>query len=139
MDHFSESSIRKVKYTFGIWTPVADKITQQCLAAYKKGVPFACLIPGDIIRYIPVTPDGKYDHEVRELINQSGMISLIDTGLVWLIHKATPVRQVFQGERCVLQPLPPIKETYDGERDRVTPEHDLKTLTKHLKSTNQKV
>ena len=136
MDHFSESTIRKVKYTFGIWTPPADKITQQCLAAYKKGTPFACLIPGDLIRHIPITPDGKFNRDVRELINKSGMISLVDTGLVWLIHKASPVRQVFEGHRCVLQQLGPIRETLDGERDRVTPEHDLQALTKHLKSTN---
>ena len=54
MEPVSEANIRKVPYTFGIWAPPADKITQQCLAAYKKGTPFACLIPSDIIRFIPV-------------------------------------------------------------------------------------
>jgi hypothetical protein len=51
MEHVSESNINKLTYTFGIWVAPADKITQLCLAAFKKGVPFACLVPSDIVKY----------------------------------------------------------------------------------------
>ena len=57
-DPVSESSIRKKPYTFGIWTPPADKISQQCHAAFLKDTGFAMLIPGDIVRYIPLDSSG---------------------------------------------------------------------------------
>ena len=136
MEPVSEANIRKVPYTFGIWAPPADKITQQCLAAYKKGTPFACLIPSDIIRFIPVEGDDRYNKRVAEMIATSGKICFLDTGLTWLIHGAPPVRQVYMNERWSLQQQPPIREVYEGEKDRVTPKPEMEMLLEHLKNTN---
>ena len=52
MDLFSSSNIRRLNYTLGIWAPDADKVTQHCYEAFKKNVPFACLVPNDLIRFI---------------------------------------------------------------------------------------
>ena len=134
MEPLSEANIAKVKYTFGIWAPPADKVTYQCLAAFKKGTPFACLVPSDIVRFIPVEKDNTYNKNVGQLLQKSGKISFLDTGLVWLIHGAPPVRQVFINERWRKETLPPVKEIYDSER--VTEKPDPVAITEHLKDAN---
>ena len=138
MDRLSEANIRKLPYTVGIWAPPADKVTHQCLAAFKKGKPFACLIPGDLVAYIPVEKDGTHNTEIAELVQQAGKISFLDSGLVWIIHGASPVRQVFSAGRHKLERLPPINVTYVGERNDPAGAHepDLDELMRHLRSTN---
>ena len=137
LDSLSESQILKKPYTFGIWAPYADKVTQQCLAAYKKGTPFACLVPGDLVSYIAREKDGTYNRVVARQVEESGKISFLDTGLVWLIHGAKPVRQVLTCQRRTLEVLPPIRQTHVGEAQRVTPDPllNLDALMQHLRST----
>ena len=93
-DAVSETSIKKRPYTFGIWAPPADKATQQYAAAFRKDTAFAMIIPSDIVRFIPVDVEGKYDHLVAKHLKQAGKISFLDVGLVWIIHRAPKVRQV---------------------------------------------
>ena len=82
MNQVSEANIKKISYTFGIWAPYADKVTHQCLAAYKKGTPFACLLPGELVAYIAQEKDGTYNKQVAHMVEQSGKISFLDSGLV---------------------------------------------------------
>ena len=82
LNNMSEATIPKVNYTFAIWTPHADKVTHQCLAAYKKGTPFACLLPGELVQYIVQEKDGTYNNMVARMVSESGKISFLDTGLV---------------------------------------------------------
>ena len=56
------------------------------------------LIPSDIVRFIPVDVEGKYDHLVAKRLKQAGKISFLDVGLVWIIHRAPKVRQVYDVE-----------------------------------------
>ena len=97
---------QKVPYTFTIWSPYADKVTHQCLAAYKKGTPFACLVPGELVSYIAQEKDGTYNEQVARMVEDSGKISFLDSGLVWLIHGAKPVRRVLTAERLTIEPAP---------------------------------
>ena len=90
-DPVSESSIRKKPCTFGIWTPPADKISPQCHTAFLlKDTGFAMLIPGDIVRYIPLDSRGHYNKTIQQRLSKAGKISFLDSGLVWIIHK-TPL------------------------------------------------
>ena len=153
MQHMSESNIRKLQYTFGIWAPDADKVTRQCLEAFKKGVPFACLIPSDLVGYIAQEPDGTYNRSVVELVKQSGKISFLDTQLAWIIHKAPLVSKVYQIRRVKpdLVKRGPIRAVYNNERaptmslsesfmndpsKRVAAEPDLDQVKAFLKDTN---
>ena len=52
-----------------------------------------------IVRFIPVDVEGKFDHLVAKRLKQAGKISFLDVGLVWIIHKAPKVRQVYDVER----------------------------------------
>ena len=61
MDLFSTSNIRRLKYTLGIWAPDADKITEQCREAFHKNIPFACLVPNDLVEYIAMDNKGQLD------------------------------------------------------------------------------
>ena len=155
LEHMSESNIRKLKYTFGIWATDADKITRQCLEAFKKGTPFACLVPSDLVAYIAQEPDGSYNKEVARLVKQSGKISFLDTQLVWIIHKAPLVSKVYHLERAEPEVVrgKPIRAVYNNEREptpserlteefmsnpskRVTPELTLDQVKAFLKDTN---
>ena len=138
LNHLSEATIKKVPYTFGIWAPYADKVTHQCLAAYKKGIPFACLLPGELVCYIAKEKDGTYNEQVARMVRDSGKISFLDTGLVWLIHGVKPVRKVLTAERFTLEPAPEHMHTFVGEVQRVLPDpqQNLDELMRHLRSTN---
>ena len=157
MNHMSESNIKKLPYTFGIWAPDADKVTHQCSEAFKKGTPFACLIPSDLVGYIAQEPDGTYNEAVAELVKQSGKISFLDTQLAWIIHKAPQVSKIYRVKRSdpnlVLEVVPegPIRAVFNNERSlselqseefmenpskRVTAEPNLDQVKAFLKDTN---
>ena len=138
LESLSEANIRKVPYTLGIWAPHADKATQQCLAAYKKGTPFACLVPSQNIRFIPIEKDNTFNKHVASLVEKSGKICFLDTNLTWLIHGAPPVRQIYSQQRCCwcIERQPPVRHVFEVESDRITPEPDLQNLMKTLKDTN---
>ena len=138
LNHLSEATIKKVPYTFGIWAPYADKVTHQCLAAYKKGIPFACLLPGELVCFIAKEKDGTYNEQIARMVRDSGKISFLDTGLVWLIHGVKPVRRVLTAERFTLEPSPEHMHTFVGEVQRVLPDpqQNLDELMRHLRSTN---
>ncbi len=153
MQHMSESNIRKLSYTFGIWAPDADKVTRQCLEAFKKGEPFACLIPSDLVGYIAQEHDGTYNREIIELVKKSGKISFLDTQLAWIIHKAPLVSKVYHVRRAEpdLVKKGPIRAVYNNERappmslsesfmdepsKRVTAEPNLEQVKAFLKDTN---
>ena len=80
MDLFSTSNIRRLKYTLGIWAPDADKITEQCREAFHKNIPFACLVPNDLVEYIAM--DNKGQLEKRYITttanNADALIALIN-------------------------------------------------------------
>ena len=139
MQHLSEANIKKVPYTFGIWAPYADKVTHQCLAAYKKGVPFACLLPAELVSYIAQEKDGTYNEKVAQMVRDSGKISFLDTGLVWLIHGAKPVRRVLTARHTFrIEPAPEHRCTFVGEVQRILPDpqQNLDELMGHLRDTN---
>ena len=136
-DAVSESSIGKRPYTFGIWAPPADKVTHQCAAAFKKDTAFAMLVPSDIVRYIPVDAQNNYDREVAQRLQAAGKISFLDVGLVWIIHKAPKVRQVYDVERqrATVVTDGPISLQDTGE-DQAIECPDLEKLTEHMTSNN---
>ena len=139
MQHVSEANIKKIPYTFGIWAPYADKVTHQCLAAYKKGVPFACLLPAELVSYIAQEKDGTYNEKVAQMVRDSGKISFLDTGLVWLIHGVKPVRRVLTARHTFrLEPAPEHRCTFVGEVQRILPDpqQNLDELMGHLRDTN---
>jgi len=153
MEHMSESNIRKLAYTFGIWAPDADKVTRQCLEAFKKGEPFACLIPSDLVAFIAQEPDGTYNHEVAKLVKESGKISFLDTQLAWIIHKAPLVSRIYHIERAEpeLVKKGPIRAVFNNDRvpvgtqsesfmndpsKRVMEEPNLDQVKALMKSTN---
>ena len=136
MESVSESNIRKLPYTFGIWAPPADKITQQCHAAFLKDVPFAFLVPGDLVKYIPLNQEGQCDPLVRQRLHEAGKISLLDPGLVWIIHKAPQVRQVYDVERQApaITTDGPIEQLF-FEASKPIEEPDLEQLMAHVQSS----
>ena len=71
MDHLSESNIKRINYSMGIWAPSADKVTQQCMAAFHKGRPFACLVPSVLVNQIAVDKDGILDTKVNQLVEKA--------------------------------------------------------------------
>ena len=136
-DSVSVSSIGKRPYTFGVWAPPADKATHQCAAAFRKDTAFAMLMPSDIVRYIPLDEQNEYDHVVKRRLDKAGKISFLDTGLVWIIHKAPLVRQVYDVERQrnTVETEGPINLLDTGE-DGTLEVPDLDKLTKHMASVN---
>lgn len=119
-DTFSESNIKKIKYTFGIWAPPADKITRQVVAALRQNKPFACLIPADLVNYLAIDNKGKRHHDIDEKVEKARKIVFLSTGLVWLIHGVNITDN--------------YKQVYSNER--VTPEYELDVLMKNLSSSN---
>ena len=106
---YPKPALRKdPSYTFGIWAPPADKATLQCAAAFRKDTAFAMLIPSDIVRFIPVDVEGKYNHLVAKRLRQAGKISFLDVGLVWIIHRVPKVCQVYDAVSYTHLTLPTI-------------------------------
>ena len=129
MDSLSVSKIKNIKYTFGIWAPPADKITQQCREAFKKGTPFACLVPNDLLHYIAADEAGAISPDLQNMVDDAFKITLLEPGLTWIIHGLTfdeqsEIRTVYSAQ----------VETEVHGTNRVTEEYDLNELVKHLKS-----
>ena len=124
MDNFSAANVKKIKYTMGIWAPNADKITAQCMEAYRKGTPFACLVPSDLVHRIPYDESGDLDKDVERKINNSFLITLLSPGLTWVIHGIdfSKIKQ-------------PIRRVHQSS-SRVTPEFELQELVKTLMASN---
>ena len=124
MDNFSAAKVKKIKYTMGIWAPNADKITAQCMEAYRKGTPFACLVPSDLVHRIPYDESGDLDKDVEKKINNSFLITLLSPGLTWVIHGIdfSKIKQ-------------PIRRVHQSS-SRVTPEFELQELVKTLMASN---
>ena len=123
MDLFSTSNIRRLKYTLGIWAPDADKVTQQCHAAFKKGVPFACLVPNELVRHIARDHRGELDTSIAKMVEASFKITLLSPGLTWIIHGVDFSKS-----------QPPIKTVHN--MDRVTPDFDLVQLCQTLQESS---
>jgi len=121
-DLFSAANIQKVNYTLGIWAPVADKVTEQCRAAFLKGKPFACLIPNDLVCHIARDGNKQILAPVQQLVDDAFKITLLSPGLTWIIHGLDFSKK----ER--------IKTVYTSKR--VTPDFDLDELMKILKDSN---
>jgi len=122
MDLLSVSNIQRINYSLAIWAPPADKVTQQCRAAFQKGKPFACLIPNDLVCYIAVDSSNNVIHPIQKKVDDSMKITLLSPGLTWIIHGIEFRRDT------------PIKTVYTSQR--VTPEFDLQELMKKLKDSN---
>ena len=121
MDHLSESNIKRINYSMGIWAPSADKVTQQCMAAFHKGRPFACLVPSVLVNQIAVDKDGILDTKVNQLVEKATKITFLSPGLTWVIHgidfsASTQIKTVYA--------------------NRATPEYNLEDLVKKLKSSH---
>ena len=123
MDLFSTSNIRRLKYTLGIWAPDSDKVTQQCYGAFKKGIPFACLVPNDLVGHIARDSQGKPDAEVARQVEAAFKITLLSPGLTWIIHGVDFSKS-----------QPPVKTVHQLER--VTPDFDLVQLCRTLRESS---
>ena len=122
MDPLSASKIHKLKYTLGIWAPPADKIVRQCRAAFDKNVPFACLVPNDLVHHIARDQKKNVVLSLHRKVENAKKITLLSPGLTWIIHginfsHATTIRTVYANTR-------------------VTPEFELEELVKTLKDSN---
>ena len=120
-DSLSESKLKKLKFSLGIWAPPADKICRQVRAAIKRNIPFACLVPSDLIDHISVSPAGEPSAEIQRAVDKADKIVFLSTGLTWLIHGIK-----LNGN---------YKQVYSN--DRVTPEIDLQALTRQLADTDR--
>ena len=120
-DALSESKLRKLKYTLGIWAPPADKICRQLRAAIKRDTPFACLIPSDLVDRICVDAAGTVSPDVQAAVNKAEKITFLAAGLTWLIHGI----KLEAG----------YKQVYVN--DRVTPEIELDVLTQQLANADR--
>ena len=80
--------------------------------AIKRNIPFVCLVPGDLVDRMCISPDGTILPDVREAVNESPKIAFLSSNLTWLIHGIT------------------IKDNYRQVyvNDRVTPEIELNSL-----------
>ena len=107
MDLFSTSNMRRLKYTLGIWAPDADKITEQCREAFHKNIPFACLVPNDLVEYIAMDNKGQLDKQVAAQVEAAFKITLLSAGLTWIVHGVDfskcqpPIKTVHQRARCI--------------------------------------
>ena len=84
-DTLSESNIKKIKYTFGIWAPPADKITRQVVAALRNNRPFACLVPSDLVHLLAIDCKGNRQQDIQDKVDKAEKIvsfnwtSMVDT------------------------------------------------------------
>ena len=120
-DALSVSKVTKLKYTFGIWAPPADKICRQVSAALKRNVPFACLVPSDLVDRICVNAAGQVSPAIQTAVTEARKISFLASGLTWIIHGITIEE--------------PFKQVYVN--NRVTPEIELDVLMKHLSNSDR--
>ena len=121
-DLFSNGNIQRIEYTMGIWTPPSDLITGQCRMAFRKGRPFACLVPNDLVQFIAIDNNKQVVHPIRRLLDDAMKITLLSPGLTWVIHGVN-----FQNKAR-------IKTVFTNQR--VTPDFELEELAKHLKNSN---
>jgi len=122
MDPLSASKIQKLKYTFGIWAPPADKVVRQCRAALDNGTPFACLIPNDLVHYIAKDQRKHVVVDLQRKVDRATKITLLSPGLTWLISGIS------------FAPTNRFKTVYAGPR--VTPDYELEELVRILKDSN---
>ena len=95
------------------------------------------LMPSCQVQHIPLQVDGKYNKTVRDRLDKAGKISLLDPQLVWIIHKAPLVRQVYcvRRRRICTEIVGPISRQVWGI-ERLKDDIDLEKLMAHLKSAN---
>ena len=126
-DSLSQSRLKKLKYTMGIWAPPADKITRQVREALRQKRPFACLIPSDLVNRIAINVHGKHLPNIDKHVQATRKITFLTAGLTWLIHGISiddNCKQVYASNRVT-----------DPTIDRVTPEYELDELMKHLQDS----
>ena len=80
--------------------------------------------------YIPLDSSGHYNKTVQQRLSKAGKISFLDSGLVWIIHKAPLVRQVYdvQRQHAELLVQGPINVQDTGDTMEAP---DLQKLTEH--------
>ena len=89
----------------------------------KTFILFACLVPNDLVEYIPRDNQGTINGEISKKVEVEFKITLLSPGMTWIIHGVD-----FTG--C----QPPIKTV--NQNERVTPEFDLLQLCKTLQESN---
>ena len=84
---------------FVILAPVAEKAPLHCRELIVKGVPFACLVPSDLVNWISVGLQGKVDSKVQEVVGSSAKVVFLNSNCVWLIvHDKVRGHAVFHSE-----------------------------------------
>ena len=73
-------------YVLALWSPPADKVKDIVNAAFKKGIPFACLVPNCLVHLLPSNPENKTK------LNKSSKLVLLATELTWIIHGVPSIK-----------------------------------------------
>ena len=118
-DSLSESKIGKIKYTFGLWAPPADKVCRQLRKAFLKGTPFACLVPSDLVHQVSEDNRGEISPDIQQLVRKADKIAFLTPSLTWIIH----------GVELEIR-------TQVYVADRITPEVDFDHLMRHLRNSD---
>ena len=81
----SSHQIEKSKYSLAILMPVADKCTILCKQMLGRGLPFAFLMPSDLVHRVSINRDRTMDPDIQEMVDKAHKIALLTPELTWVI------------------------------------------------------
>ena len=89
-DRPSPDRIAKLQYAYAVWAPAAERAVTACAAAFKRGLPFSCLIPNTLVHQISRTTREK-DVEIQQMVDSAPKIALLNTEMTWISHGIGPM------------------------------------------------
>ena len=79
------SPSRPKVYHLALMTPPAEKAPILCAELILAGNPFCCLVPSDLIHYIPCAIDGKHNQTIEDALKACKKIVYLKTSLAWVV------------------------------------------------------
>ena len=73
-------------YDFAIISPSGGRAPSVCEKLFRSGKKFACLVPSDLVSWIPYSNLQGKDETIYQMLQESYKMIFMDSGLTWIVH-----------------------------------------------------
>ena len=73
-------------YDFAVISPSGGRAPRVCEQLFRPGKKFACLVPSDVVSWIPYSNYQGRDQKIYDLLQNSYKMVFLDSGLTWVVH-----------------------------------------------------
>ena len=76
----------RAEWDVALMAPAAELAPVVCAQLFSVGKPFACLVPNELVSWIPVSVNQGGDQDVKAKLDATRKITFLAAGFTWVVH-----------------------------------------------------